>query len=107
MELIVIVVKGVRSPSGVASVRPDFGPKQVRLMSEIIEGKHYVFHDRVRSRDVTFIGEPFIKNGNWWIKSAYAFGAEVDLDEDALNDMGVVAYPGGNWNKTNWLERTY
>lgn len=88
------------------TVRPDFGPTQIRSFQELLPGMRVRNHHKLGTRDGTIVsvdpeGETMdVKYDDWGF-----------VHKGFLSDCGVVPYRGqgisgeDTWNPTNWLER--
>jgi hypothetical protein len=89
------------SAASVAFTQPSHGEQQVRDLSEIVPGKRFKRRG-VSQQVIEIMSHPYeVKDGGWWVQVSVN-GEEGEI---SLGDCGVVAYVGGSWNETNWLER--
>ena len=83
-----------------SSVRPYFGPEQVRYICQFKVGQaYYTVHDHHGFHRTRFVltREPYYKDGYWWIDDGRR------LTGLCLSDHSVMPYEDGQWNLWNYI----
>ncbi len=88
--------------------RPDFGPNQVKKVSELKKGKQYIRVTGGFERKFTMIMGPFsvprrrkLAPGDWIEIIDYPDGNSQLI---SLQDHSVTPYVNGRWNTTNCIK---
>lgn len=97
----------------VSEDRPYWGPRQVRTLRGVRPGAVLMRRSRLAGsyggqQVFVVVRGPYSRDHDLgWVDIVYLDGG-VNRDYQfslSLGDFGVVPYPGGAWNQTNYLER--
>lgn len=98
-------------PSPYTSERIDYGPSQIRDITELkpdmVVVKHGTYYTKKGSTpyeaEYRIIGNSYQnQSGEWWIATEHM--KTKIISQESLADMGIVQYGNDLWNKSNWLE---